>query len=107
MSRTTVTAEDLRRLATVDRTSLFREADTLVLSEEGITIVPFTLVSDSLSGRSRFVHRLLFSRTEFADAGIQAGPHPKTFDGSDLDVRLARIAAELNEAIAETTESEK
>jgi hypothetical protein len=107
MSRTTVTAGDLRRLATVDSKSLFRDADTLVLSEEGITIVPFKFVADALSGHNKFVHRLLLSRSELADSGIEAGAKPKTFDGSDLDARFADIAAVLNEAIAETTESEK
>jgi hypothetical protein len=35
-----VTAEDLRRLATVDPGSLFRDADSLADTNEGISITP-------------------------------------------------------------------
>lgn len=101
MTRTTVTAEDVRHLATVDPKSLFRDADTLVLSEEGVVIVPFRFVVEALDGRSKFVHRLLLSRSELADSGVEVGRKPKTFDGSDLDERLARIAAGLNEGLGD------
>jgi hypothetical protein len=97
-----VTVEHLRRLATVDPRSLFRDADTLVDSDEGITIVPFRLVTEALEGRGGFVHRLLYHRSALAENGIQAGAHPRTLDGSDLDERLAGIAAGINEALADT-----
>ena len=48
-----VTVEHLRRLATIDRTSLLRDADTLIDSDEGIIAVPFGVVADALNGQSR------------------------------------------------------
>lgn len=98
----TVTVEHLRRLATVDPKSLFRDADTLVLSEEGITIVPFRVVSETLAGQAAFVRRLLLHRSELRESGVQVGRRPKRFDGGNLDDRLAEIAAGLNEVLAET-----
>lgn len=100
-----VTVEHLRRLATAKPESLFRDADTLVLSDEGITIVPFRIVSDTLAGRTQFVHRLLLHRAELAESGVQTGRRPKTFDGGSLDDRLAEIAAGLNEVLAEADDA--
>jgi len=99
MDDVTVTAEHLRRLATVDPKSMFRDADTLVLSDEGLTLVPFRVVSETLAGRTRFVHRLLCTRGELTEMGIVVGRRPRTMDGSDLDARLAELAAELNESL--------
>jgi hypothetical protein len=100
MADVTVTADHLRRLATVDPDSMFRDADTLVLSDEGLTLVPFRVVSETLAGRTRFVHRLLCTRGELAEMGVVAGRRPRTMDGSDLDARLVVLAAELNELLA-------
>ena len=103
MSETpTVTVEHLRRLATVDPDSMFRDADTLVLSDDGLTLVPFRVVSETLAGRTRFVHRLLFTRSDLTEGGVVVGRHPRTMDGGDLDALLAVLAAELNDALADT-----
>ena len=107
MSEVTVTAEHLRRLATVDRESMFRDADTLVLSDEGVTLVPFRVVSETLAGRTKFVHRLLFSRSELRESGVEVGTRPRTMDGSDLDVRLAELAVELNELLADNEHEDR
>jgi hypothetical protein len=98
-----VTADHLRRLATVDRHSLFRDADTLIDSDEGVIAVPFKVVTDALAGNSRLKScRLLYSRTCFIEDGIVIGGKPKTVDSSDdLDERLAEIAAGLNSPVAE------
>jgi hypothetical protein len=95
-----VTVDDLRRLATVNRDSLFRDAGTLIDTEEGILAVPFRVVSDALIGQSRLqVCRLLYSRIQFIDDGVLTGAKPRTIDGSDLDVRLAVIADGINGTI--------
>ena len=44
-----VTAEHLRRLATVDKSSMFRDAGTLIDTEEGVTQVPFRVVEATLT----------------------------------------------------------
>lgn len=103
----TVTVEHLRWLATVDPQSMFRDADTLVLSDEGLTLVPFRVVSETLAGRTRFVHRLLFTRSELRENGVVVGRHPRTMDGTDLDARLTVLAAELNDALTDTEPAEE
>ena len=107
MDDVTVTAEHLRRLATVDPQSMFRDADTLVLSDEGLTLVPFRVVSETLAGRTKFVHRLLFTRGELTESGVVVGQRPRTMDGGDLDAKLAALAAELNDALAASDEPAK
>ena len=93
-----VTAEHLRRLATVDKSSMFRDAGTLIDTEEGVTQVPFRVVEATLDGRTKLTHcRLLYDRSQFIEDGVVAGARPKTIDGSDLDVKLAVIAAGLND----------
>ena len=76
MDNVTVTADHLRRLATVDPDSMFRDADTLVLSDEGLTLVPFRVVSETLAGRTKFVHRLLCTRGELRESGVEVGRRP-------------------------------
>jgi hypothetical protein len=99
----TVTAEHLRRLATVDRLGLFRDADTLVLSTEGgIMQVPLGVVEATLEGRSSFVIRMLYSRGQFADDGVITGRNPRAADGRDLDAFLASFAACLNDTQADS-----
>lgn len=102
MSTPTVTVEHLRQLATVDPKSLFRDADTLVLSDEGLTLVPFRVVSETVAGRTKFVHRMLCTRSELRESGVEVGARPRLMDGGDLDARLAELAAELNDALEES-----
>jgi hypothetical protein len=91
----TVTAKHLLALATRDPGSLFRDADTLVTSREGVTVVPFRAVLAALDGKSSFAGQVLYHLERFADDGIIAGKQPRTTDGSDLDARLAGIAGYL------------
>lgn len=94
----TVTAEHLRRLATVDKSSLFSGADTLIDSGEGIIAAPFKVVAETLNGSTKLtLCRLLYSRSQFIEDGIAVGGYPCTIDGRDLDRLLAVIAAGLNE----------
>ncbi len=66
--RREVTAQDLRALAVTDRTSLLRDADTLIDSHEGITSVPFRVVTETLAGRARLtLCRLLYTRERFVE----------------------------------------
>lgn len=98
MTAHAVTAEHLRRLATIDKSSLFAGADTLIDCDEGIIAVPFRVVEETLNGRTRLTRcRLLYSRSQFTEDGITAGKEPRTIDGSDLDARLAEIAEGVNE----------
>ena len=98
MNEHPVTAEHLRRLATVDKGSMFRDAGTLIDTEEGVTQVPFRVVEATLSGQTTLAHcRLLYDRRQFIEDGVVAGARPKTIDGSDLDAKLAMIAACLND----------
>jgi len=100
--RGVVTVEHLRRLATVDKSSLFADATALIETEEGITRVPFRDVVAALEGRSKLACcRLLYDRSQFIDDGIVMGANPKTIDGSDLTARLAVIADGLNEILAD------
>jgi len=93
----TVTPEHLRRLATVDKSSLFAGADTLIDSDEGIIAVPFRVVEEALNGRTRLrLCRLLYSRSQFIEDGIVVGREPRALAG-DLEERLAVIAEGLNE----------
>ena len=94
-----VTAKHLLALATRDPGSLFRDADTLVTSREGISIVPFGVVLAALEGKSPFAGRVLYHRERFADDGIVAGKRPRTADGSDLRARLEGIAGYLTAVI--------
>lgn len=48
-----VTADHLRRLATVDRRSLFAGADALIDAGDEIIRVPFSVVAAALEGRTR------------------------------------------------------
>lgn len=92
-----VTAEDLRALAAIDRRSLFRDADTLIDSDEGIIRVPFRVVEETLAGRGRLtLCRLLYAREHFIEDGIVIGKTLRTIDGSSLDERLTVIAIGLN-----------
>jgi hypothetical protein len=101
-----VTAEDLRRLITVEPRSLFRDADTLVVSDDGVVTVPFRVVSATLSGETRFVHRVLTTRAELAEVGVVSGRHPRTNDGSDLDERLAELARGLTDDLNEPADKQ-
>lgn len=93
-----VTVEHLRHLATTCRNSLFADCGTLVDTEDGIITVPFRVVTAALSGESKLAScRLLYDRSMFIEDGIITGPRPKTVDGSDLDARLAIIAAGIND----------
>jgi hypothetical protein len=94
-----VTAKQLLALATRDPGSLFRDADTLVTSSEGITIVPLGVALAALGGQSAFADRVLYHRERFADDGIVAGKRPRTTDGSDLLTRLEGIAGYLTAVI--------
>jgi hypothetical protein len=88
----------LLRLATIDRSSLFAGADTLIDSDEGIIAVPFRVVEETLNNRTRLnLCRLLYSRSQFIEDGIAVGRTPRTIDGRDLGGRLAEIANGLNE----------
>ena len=103
-----VTVAHLRRLATVDKSSLFAGAGTLIDTEEGVLQVPFRVVADALDGSSKLTScRLLYDRTEFADDGVIVGAKPRTADGSDLGARLAVIAAGLNEHDPDTSTKEQ
>lgn len=96
-----VTAGDLRRLATLDEASLFRDADTLIDCGEGVIRVPLKVVEETLSGRTKFTScRLLYSRGQFGDDGVVVGKKPRTSNGCDLDARLADLAAGINDCIA-------
>jgi hypothetical protein len=103
VSALAVSAGHLRRLATVDRSSLFRDADTLVLSTEGITRVPLAAVVAALEGRSSFVLRVLYTRGQFADDGIVPGKAPRAIGPVSLDERLEDIAAFLTGTLADET----
>jgi hypothetical protein len=106
--RHAVTVEHLRRLATIDKTSLFADAGTLIDTEEGVLHVPFRVVADALSGDSKLRScRLLYDRSEFADDGVITGKTPKTVDGSDLDAALIVIADGLNDHDPDTTPKEQ
>ena len=101
MSTTTrhrVTADHLRRLATVDKRSLFADATTLIDTEDGVLQVPFRVVEAALDGRSKLTScRLLYDRSQFIEDGVRVGTRPRTVDGSDLDVRLGILADGINE----------
>lgn len=97
-TRHRVTADHLRRLATVDKRSLFADATALIDTEDGITQVPFRVVADVLDGNSRLRScRLLYDRSQFIEDGVIAGAHPKTVDGGSLDARLAVLADGIND----------
>jgi hypothetical protein len=97
-----VTAADLRALATTDRRSLLRDADTLIDCDEGIIRVPFRVVEETLAGRGRLtLCRLLYAREWFIDDGVLIGKTPRTTDGSSLDERLAVIADGLNAPVSQ------
>jgi hypothetical protein len=98
-----VTADNLRRLATVDRKSLFAGADALIDAGDEITRVPFSVVTAALEGRSSLACcRLLYARGQFLDDGVVIGATPRTADGTDLGARLAAIAGGLNEILADS-----
>ena len=100
-----VTAQDLRALAVTDRTSLLRDADTLVDSDEGIILSRSEWSRKPLAGRGRLtLCRLLYTRERFVEDGILIGKTPRTIDGSSLDERLADIAAGLNTPAAGSAE---
>jgi len=92
-----VTIQHLRRLATTDKASLFADCGTLIDTEDGILAVPFRVVADALNGNSKLKScRLLYDRTTFTEDGVVIGAEPVAADGSDLDERLAVIAAGIN-----------
>lgn len=94
-----VTVDQLRRLATVDRSSMFRDAGTLIDTEDGIMQVPMTVPQAVLDGRSKLTYcRLLYDRTQFIEDSVITGKTPKTVDGGDLDARLSVIADGINDA---------
>lgn len=93
-----VTIEDLRRFAAVDQRSLFRDCASLIDCEGGIIAVRSHVVSGTLDGKTRYEwFPLLYSRETFIEDGIIIGKAPRTIGGSDLDAKLAEIAAGLNE----------
>lgn len=97
-----VTVDHLRRLATVDRHSLFAGATALIDAGDEISRVPFGVVTAALEGRTTLTCcRLLYTRGQFLDDGVAIGATPKTTDGTDLDARLAAIAGGLNEILAD------
>lgn len=99
MTKHLVTVDHLRRLATVDRSSLFRDASALIDTDEGIMQVPASVPQAVLAGRSNLTScRLLYDRTLFIEDGVVIGKTPKTVDGGDLDARLAVIADGINDA---------
>src|SRR5262245_42206238 len=94
----TVTAEHLRRLATVDKRSLFAGATTLIDTEEGVIQVPWCVVAKTLEGRTKLACcRLLYDRSQFIEDGVIIGASPRTLDGRDLDGWLAELATGINE----------
>ena len=98
MNEHPVTAEHLRRLATVDKSSMFRDAGTLIDTEEGVTQVPFRVVEATLDGQTTLAYcRLLYDRRQFIEDGVVAGARPRTVDGSDLDARLGVLADGIND----------
>jgi hypothetical protein len=98
-----VTAEHLKRLATVDRKSLFAAADALIDAGDEITRVPFSIVTAALEGRTKLACcRLLYARGQFLDDGVVIGATPRTTDGTDLGTRLTAIADGLNEILADS-----
>jgi hypothetical protein len=102
-----MTTGDLRRLATVDPGSLFRDADSLADTSEGIMIVPWRIVTATMEGRTRFTSfRLLYTRDQFTDDGVIIGKKPRTTDGIDLDDRLAVIAAGINASASDHEEAD-
>lgn len=97
-----VTVEHLRRLATVDKRSLFADATALIETEDGISRVPLRVVVAALEGRSKLACcRLLYDRSQFIEDGIVTAANPKTIDRTDLSARLAVIAQGLNEILAD------
>lgn len=102
MAARLVTTDHLRRLATVDKRSLFASATALIDSDEGIIQVPFRVVAETLAGRTKLTYcRLLYTREQFIEDGVIVGVKPRLIDGGDLDARLAVIADGLNEAITD------
>ena len=94
-----VTTRDLRRLATIDRSSMFRDATTLIDTEYGIMQVPMSVPQAVLDGRSKLAYcRLLYDRTQFIEDGVIIGKTPKTVDGGDVEARLSVIADGINDA---------
>lgn len=92
-----VTVEHLRRLATVDKRSLFADATTLIDTEDGVLQVPFRVVEAALDGRSKLACcRLLYDRSQFIEDGVIAGARPRAVDGGDFEVRLGVIADGVN-----------
>jgi hypothetical protein len=109
-ARHRVTVEDLRHLATIDKRSLFADADTLIDTEDGITQVPFRVVEAVLDGRSKLAScRLLYHRSQFIEDGVITGASPKAADGHDLDARLTVLADGINEErdTTDTTEENR
>ena len=97
-TRHRVSADHLRRLATVDRRSLFADATTLIDTEDGVLQVPFRVVEAALDGRSKLTScRLLYDRSQFIEDGVIAGKRPRTVDGGDLGARLGVIADGIND----------
>ena len=111
MSTTTrhrVTADHLRRLATVDKRSLFADATTLIDTEDGVLQVPFRVVEAALDGRSKLACcRLLYDRSQLIEDGVLAGTRPRTVDGGDLGVRLGVIANGINDDTPDLKENER
>lgn len=96
-----VAAEDLRRLATIDKHSLFRDATALVDTEDGIEQVTWNVVAAVLEGKSTLRYcRLLYSREQFTEDGVITGAKPRSADKNiSLDERLTSIASGINSGL--------